>query len=80
MGRKRFYNLSRRLCISASKHCRKMKFRKYFHLTLVSTIYYYCHMILWRVVQVPKFRVEVYILGLECNGKLKFSMGTHLTI
>ena len=26
-GRKRFYNLSRGLCISASKHCRKMKFR-----------------------------------------------------
>ena len=26
-GRKRFYNLSGGLCISASKHCRKMKFR-----------------------------------------------------
>ena len=25
-GRKRFYNLSRGLCISASKHSRKMKF------------------------------------------------------
>ena len=28
-GRKRFYNLSRGLCISASKYCRKMKFRTY---------------------------------------------------
>ena len=25
-GTKRFYNLSRGLCISATKHCRKMKF------------------------------------------------------
>ena len=37
MGRKRFYILSR-VCISASKHCRKMKFRTYVHLTLVSKI------------------------------------------
>ena len=26
---KRIYNLGRGLCISASKHCRKMKFRKH---------------------------------------------------
>ena len=30
------YNLSRVLCISASKHCRNMKFRTHIHLTLVS--------------------------------------------
>ena len=35
-ARKRFYNLSRGLFISASKHCRKMKFRTHIHLTLVS--------------------------------------------
>ena len=34
-GRKRFYNLSRGLCISASKHCGKMKFRTHIHLTLI---------------------------------------------
>ena len=43
MGSKRFYNLSMRLCISASKHCRKMKFRTYVDLTLGSKIYKYCH-------------------------------------
>ena len=39
-GRKGFYNLSRGLCISASKHstCRKMKFRTPIHLTLVNRI------------------------------------------
>ena len=35
-ARKRYYNLSRGLFISASKHCRKMKFRTHIHLTLVS--------------------------------------------
>ena len=31
-GRKRFFNLSRGLCISASKHCWKMKFRIHVHV------------------------------------------------
>ena len=35
-ARKRYYNLSRGLFISASKHCRKMKFRTRIHLTLLS--------------------------------------------
>ena len=35
-ARKRYYNLSRGLFITASKHCRKMKFRAHIHLTLVS--------------------------------------------
>ena len=39
-GRKRFYNLSKDLCISASKHCRKMKFRTYLFLTLTSKTVY----------------------------------------
>ena len=34
------FNLSRGLCISASKHCRKMKFRTYLVLTLISKIIY----------------------------------------
>ena len=38
VARKRFYNMSRGLCISASKHCRKMKFTTHIHLTLVSKI------------------------------------------
>ena len=37
-ARKRYYNLSRGLFISASKHCRKMKLRTHIHLTLVSKI------------------------------------------
>ena len=37
-GRKRIYNPSMGLSISASKHCRKMKFRTYIHLTLVRKI------------------------------------------
>ena len=35
-ARKIYYNLSRGLFISASKYCRKMKFRTHIHLTLVS--------------------------------------------
>ena len=35
-ARKRYYNLSRGRFISASKDCRKMKFRTHIHLTLVS--------------------------------------------
>ena len=42
-GREKLYNLSRVLCISASKRCRKMTFRKYVHLTQVSKIYFNCH-------------------------------------
>ena len=37
--RKRFYNLSRGLPISALKQCRQIKFRTHIHLTLVSKIY-----------------------------------------
>ena len=37
-ARKRFYNLRRGLCISASQHCRKMKFRTHINLALVSKI------------------------------------------
>ena len=36
--RKRLNNLSRGLCISASKHFRKMNFRAHIHLTLLSKI------------------------------------------
>ena len=36
--RKRFYNLSIGLFISATKHCRKMIFRAHIHLTLVRNI------------------------------------------
>ena len=35
-ARKRYYNLSRWLFISASKNCRKMKLRTHIHLTLVN--------------------------------------------
>ena len=38
--RKRYYNQSRGVCISALKHCRKMKFRTYLLLTLISKIIY----------------------------------------
>ena len=34
-GIKRFYNLSRELCISAAKHSREMKFITHIYLTLV---------------------------------------------
>ena len=40
--RKRYYDQSRGVCISALKHCRKMKFRtyRYLLLTLISKIIY----------------------------------------
>ena len=38
-ARKRFYNLSKGLFISVSKHCRKMKFRTHIHQTLISKIF-----------------------------------------
>ena len=34
--RKRYYNQSREVYMSALEHCRKMKFRTYLHLTLIS--------------------------------------------
>ena len=38
--RKGYYNQSSWVCISAFKLCRKMKFRTYLHLTLISRINY----------------------------------------
>ena len=38
VGRQRFYNLSTGLCISASKHCRKMKLRTYVRLTILAKL------------------------------------------
>ena len=38
--RKRYYNQSSGVYISALEHCRKMKFRRYLHLKLISKIFY----------------------------------------
>ena len=37
--RKRYYNQSRGVYISALEHCITMKFRTYLHLTLISKIF-----------------------------------------
>ena len=79
-SRKRFYNLSRGLCISALKRCRKMKFRIHLHLTLISKIFMLSQLSDFVVCSTGLYiwSSGVNIYGLEYNEKLKFSSSDHI--
>ena len=73
-GRKRFYILSRGLYISASKHCRKMKFRTHIHLTSKENVLILSHLSDFMTCS-ERFNIqsERAISQLEHCRKIKFS-------
>ena len=65
--RKRYYNQSRGVYISDSEHCRKIKFRTYLYLTLISKFFMMSWLSDFVVCSTSLYiwSSGVYVLGLE---------------